>query len=538
MAKGIQPNTDSRNLKTTWTIAFNGGAPIKCGEFWPSEESALAWACIWLAHLKLDGYDLSRIFRPLTLNGLVGGTANNFGSKVFAHVQASCPNLNHDQCKSVCARAACNRHRLVGKSATSTTYVKGLDKLELASKCYEAEAQCAVAMMQRVHCVGPPGVHTALGPNICPHAHLRSDQLDVFSLWQRVDYDHGPYAEMSFISSALSGLLLSSQGSLAQLCWPLLRHLLYSTEWGVLQTEGGGTVQIGPNLAPRCSRRTILALVGRGGAQAAEVPPIGGSCHGICGKGWAAELVLNRNLLGSMTLLQLNAAVLRSSPSGADIISEAALAFIKQYNTVYGILCLTPFATAFPPTVADLPKWLVSGGVGLPKLVAAALIIHLQQAVAIDIAQAVGLLCCLLSAALPLSWCRARALLSGLCFARDILVLFVCACLVGGMGWLAVASRVLAAASLVLRVWLPPGWLAAMHGRTYRLAVLFYMASTVYQLESVGAQPWDVLLPALMRRIAVKVTTYLCLEWLSGYTARRALHSPLSDVPLASSMLL
>ena len=35
---------------------------------------------------------------------------------------------------------------------------------------------------------------------------------------------------------------------------------MYSTVWGVLRTEGGGTVQIGPNLAPRWSRRTILAL--------------------------------------------------------------------------------------------------------------------------------------------------------------------------------------------------------------------------------------------------------------------------------------
>ena len=534
LAKGITPSTDKRKTNAqSWVATFHSGSvPIRLGNSWPTEASALQWSSVWVAHLQLDNYDVSDFVRCLRLTGLVGGMKNNLGSAVLAHVRSCCPDLKDYQPEALCHRACSIRTRLTAEN--SLNFVPALNtatnKLEFARMCTDSESQCAVAMLQRVHCVGPPG------QNICPHAHLRCSTLDAFSHWCRVDYDHGPYAEVAFIQAALIGLLLASQGSLAGLCRPLLLHLMYSTEWGELQTEGGGTVQIGPNLAPRCSRRTIAALVKRGGAQEAELLPKGGSCHAICGKSWVAQLAMNRDLLGDTALLTLTPAVLRSSPAGADIISQSALTFVTQYNSVYGLLGLAPLAAATFPADADLPKWRLHGGASVPKWVVAALIIQLQQAAAIDIAKVVGLLCCLLAAALPLSWRRARALLSGLCFGADFVVLFICACLVGGMDWSAVASRALAGAGLALRVCLPHDWLAAMHRRTYRLAALLYIASIASQLETVSTQPWDVLLPALMWRIAVKATTYLCLEWLSGYAALRTLRSPYNGAPLASML--
>ena len=57
--KGIRPTIDARTDGIArWRAFFHSGAlQIRLGEYWPSDDSALQWACVWVAHLQLDGYD-------------------------------------------------------------------------------------------------------------------------------------------------------------------------------------------------------------------------------------------------------------------------------------------------------------------------------------------------------------------------------------------------------------------------------------------------------------------------------------------------
>ena len=56
-----------------------------------------------------------------------------------------------------------------------------------------------------------------------------------------------------------------------------------------------------------------------------------------------------------------------------------------------------------------------------------------------------------------------------------------------------------------------------------RLAMLCYLAAVQTQLDSISQQPWEVLLPAILLRIMIKVATSKCLAWIvsAGYDVPR-----------------
>ena len=81
---------------------------------------------------------------------------NNMGSAILAHVRSCCPDLKDDQPEALCSRVRGIRTRLTCEGQPN--YVPALNtptnKLEFARMCKDSESQCAVAILQRVHCVG------------------------------------------------------------------------------------------------------------------------------------------------------------------------------------------------------------------------------------------------------------------------------------------------------------------------------------------------------------------------------------------------
>ena len=318
-AKGVVKYIPTAQSSTPYYKVYwnTHGNSLELGYYYPTAESALAWASLWLARLDFDGYDITSIIkRPLQLGG--GRSIDEqFGRLIRVHVQHVCPGLALEQALALTYRASGIRERLRELETR-------LDKTALAEMCLEEEKKLAASMLLCVDCVGRPG------ENHCPHIHKRA-HLPAFERWQRVEYDHGPIAEMKDLLLALGGLVCP-KGGLEQVNKPFLLHLLYSMTWGKLYISDTETIDVCPNLAPRCSRRAAIRL-----NVEQEVPKAMG-CHASDQRGWTAELFSNG--VESMAFLPFNAAVLRASAHGPHILSEAGKALVEQRNQIFAVLNL------------------------------------------------------------------------------------------------------------------------------------------------------------------------------------------------------
>jgi hypothetical protein len=317
-AKGVVKYIPGQSSTPYYRVYWSThGSSLELGYFFPAAESALAWASLWLARLDFDGYDITSIIkRPLQLGG--GRSMDEqFGRLIRLHVQHVCPGLALEQALALTYRASGIRERLRELETR-------LDKTALAEMCLEEEKKLAASMLLCVDCVGRPGV------NRCPHIHKRA-HMPAFERWQRVEYDHGPIAEMKDLLLALGGLVCP-KGGLEQVNKPFLLHLLYSMTWGKLYISDTETIDVCPNLAPRCSRRAAIRL-----NVEQEVPKAMG-CHASDQRGWTAELFSNG--VESMAFLPFNAAVLRASAHGPHILSEAGKALVEQRNQIFTVLNL------------------------------------------------------------------------------------------------------------------------------------------------------------------------------------------------------
>ena len=498
LGKGIKavPPKESHKGKVYYNAKFlleKGGATMLLYGSYQSEEVAVNLCAHFFARLELDGFSVAWILdRPQQ-------RYQGYGPMIMANFMTALPEMDEWHAVRLTARAQGVKARLTNWYCQGT-YVLGLSAFHLADICLAGEKAFAIAMTKCVDCVGRPRVNTYGGGNTCPHAANR-EQYDWFRRWERMEFDHGPIAEVKDISTALSGLL-SGDGAapLAQLNGPLFRHVMYGTEWIQLPDERGNPVLICPNVAPRCSHASAKRL-----CTPEEVPKRRG-CHLHTGHGWATDLMLSTAVQPGVTLLPFTAGVLRSSPQGPGILSAEAATYLRSRSTIWTAMALVPKAPAvdaFDPSAA--PPAGSSSADPLARLVCAALILRVQQSALLDLVHLATLLCFLLILAMTesvLLHTPRRALLY-LCYNAESFTFMIGAGIGGAADGYAAASFMLAAT-----------------GRP-RLAMLCYLTSVAVQLERISEQPWDVLLTAALLRIGFKVATSKCLAWLVRHCSKQ-----------------
>jgi hypothetical protein len=260
LAKGIKIHKSGKGYEARYNLPTSG-ASVMLSSNCETEEGALEIATQFLSRLYQDGFDISYIV------GRGQQRYNGYQSDVQANLLTQRPSTSLQHAQRLTSRAVGIKPRLTCTNAP-TTYVHGLSRFELADICVEGEKLFAVAMTERHTCVGPPG------SNVCPHADHHAE-LNWFDEWCRIEYDHGPIAEIKDISTALASFVAvnGESASLAPLNKPLLRHIMYGMEWIGLPAEDGRIVQICPNLAPRCSS----GLAKRYSAPGED--PLGEGCH-------------------------------------------------------------------------------------------------------------------------------------------------------------------------------------------------------------------------------------------------------------------
>jgi hypothetical protein len=509
LAKGIKIHKSGKGYEARYNLPTSG-ASVMLSSNCETEEGALEIATQFLSRLYQDGFDISYIV------GRGQQRYNGYQSDVQANLLTQRPSTSLQHAQRLTSRAVGIKPRLTCTNAP-TTYVHGLSRFELADICVEGEKLFALAMTERHTCVGPPG------SNVCPHAESHA-QLNWFDEWCRIEYDHGPIAEIKDISTALASFVAvnGESASLAPLNKPLLRHIMYGMEWIGLPAEDGRIVQICPNLAPRCSR----LLAKRYSAPGEE--PLGEGCHKHTGHGWATDLVMKGALLREIgSLLPFTINVMLSSPGRPGILSEDAVAYIRQRSKIWTTLSLVPASPVMADASQD-PSTSVAGSYGtadpLAKLACATLMLQLQQSAMLDLVHLVTLLCFIaiysMTGSLLLHTPR-RALLY-LCFwASPFRPAIVSAILSAGMGG---TTDGFAAVS----------YLFYATGRP-KLAMLCCLTSSAGQLLRISEQSWDVLLTATLLRIGVKAATSRCLAWLARYCS--TLPAP-SDAVCSATLLL
>jgi len=159
--------------------------------------------------------------------------------------------------------------------------------------------------------------------------------MDPMARWRRVEYDHGPVAEIKDIELALQGMLAgTAPGHRLEVNVPFLLHLLYSTEWASFQVNNGSRVSICPNLAPRCARARSKHL-----GVPDEVPK-GTGCHTHAGRGWTNEFAANN--IDASRLLPLTGDVLTPDVLSRTTLSADAYRYVVERNKLYVDLKLFP----------------------------------------------------------------------------------------------------------------------------------------------------------------------------------------------------
>ena len=490
-AKGIIEVAHSEG-KTGFRVKLwtNVNSYMELGQRFPTGECALAFGALACTRIAQDGYSISKLLcRPTQSSGMLE-RGLSFRQVMLQQVAAALPGTTtHEHRLGLCSRTVYIKMRLTLRG--QGTFVEALEyeRPAVAALCFDGEVKLAIAMCEHFKCVGPPG-----SQHCCPHeAHRSALGYDWHDRWKRMEYDHGPIAEMKDISNGLSGMFSAQGASLDLLNRPLFLHIMYALEWAPLQAEDGRTIDVCPNLAPRCS----VSAAKRCGTPG-DLPQ-GTGCHTHLGRGWASELLASRALLPGMVMLPLAPAVLRSSSQGAGILSKEAVAYLTQRNQVWTVLCAVaaPGALAFTTTETHT----TTTADPLAKLCCAALILHLQQSAMLDVANLVSILLVLASIALTGSVLlnTPRRGLLYLCYRMDALSYVIGAVLSRSTDSYAELSFLLVAT-----------------GRP-RLAMLCYLTAVQIQLGSISQQPWEVLLPAVLLRIMIKAATSKCLAWLVRY---------------------
>ena len=465
------------------------------GQRFPTAEYALGVGTLACARIVQDGYSISKLIGTPSQSTGMHDSGQSYRQEMLEQVQTALPaTTTHEQRLGMIKRAVDIKQRLT--LAREGTYVEELhyERPAVAALCFDGEVKLAIAMFEHFKCVGQPG------KPCCPHeAHRSGLGYDWFAVWKRMEYDHGPIAEMMDISNGLSGMLSAEGASLDLINKPLFLQLMFGMGWAELEAEDGVSISVCPNLAPRCS----VSAAKRCGTPG-DLPP-GTGCHTHLGRGWANHLASRHLLLPEMTILPFAPAVLRSSSQGAGILSKEALAYLLQRNQMWSVL----FGVAAPGALAFTTTGHHTTTTADPsaKLCCAVLILHLQQSAMLDVVQLVSILFVLASIALTgsvLLNTPRRALLY-LCDRTEELSYVIGAALGRSTDSYAGLSFMLVAT-----------------GRP-RLAMLCYLAAVQTQLDSISQQPWDVLLPAILLRIMIKVATSKCLAWIvsAGYDVPR-----------------
>ena len=426
------------------------------------------------------------------LFGEGGDDAGDDGDAVHNHA------ITTVDCNAIVSRIEGITKRLVsGKTA-----VEGLHRhsYQQAPSWQGQVHHLAIDMVTNVDCVGR---HDG---RACPHAAERKRSLSKHERRLRIDYDHGPteIADLQIAIRACGG---------EEPNYALVNHFLYATTWSTLYIGVDETMDVCPNLAPRCSRLHNSP----GHSEVAQ----GQECHTRdSSRGWNADIIA-----GKFALSPLTHTVLLPSPLGPEILSEAARQYLQERNHVYAQMLGT---LALAPPVAAQTSW---SEMALPappaewpasQLTVCAALAWLRQSVLGDVADMLAVLLALVALA-----CTRTQVAVALCWvaqhSRDLLFLLM---------WLpawhsaATTAAVAAATSALL------AWACAKGGPLLKhAAVLFYLIAATTTLQEMHQRhTWN--------SLTGDVTHWLLLKAISslGRSALKAvLRSKLAVGPVAAS---